>query len=212
MLNVQPDYRLSVQTTATPSEGEKTTDTFSEKPEEADARLRRMLNKIIDNVNQMNAYKESLYQPYNGYDRNTNTYTYTYTPQLQETQQTTYNQYPYCYVEFDGSNVDLYKYGQNIGNRLQNGQLQDNLNGQSGGDDYQSRIHQDVPDKGPIPEGTYYANQNQKQNITALDAVWGGITKVFNLPYGHWKGSLPAWGTNRVWLQPDANTNTYGRS
>ena len=60
-VNVQPDYQLSVQTTALQSE--KTADTFSEKPEEADARLRRMLNKIIDNVNQMNAYKESLYQP-----------------------------------------------------------------------------------------------------------------------------------------------------
>ena len=119
---------------------------------------------------------------------------------------------PNCYVEFDGQNVDLYKYGQYDGNRLQNGQLQDDLNGQSGGDDYQSRIHQDVPNKGPIPEGTYYADQDQRQNITALDAVWGGITKVFNLPYGHWKGSLPAWGTSRVWLRPDDNTNTYGRS
>ena len=36
---------------------------------------------------------------------------------------------PNCYVEFNGQDVDLYKYGQNDGNRLQNGQLQDNLNG-----------------------------------------------------------------------------------
>jgi hypothetical protein len=122
------------------------------------------------------------------------------------------NNDPNCYIEFNGQDVDLYKYGQYDGNRLQNGQLQDNLNGQSGGDDYQSGIYQDVPNKGPIPEGTYYADQDQRQNITTLDAVWGGITKVFNLPYGHWKGSLPAWGTSRVWLQPDANTNTYGRS
>ena len=73
-VNVQPDYQLSVQTTATPSEREKTADTFSEKPEEADARLRSMLNKIIDNVNQMNAYKESLYQPYNGYGNSISDY------------------------------------------------------------------------------------------------------------------------------------------
>jgi len=119
---------------------------------------------------------------------------------------------PNCYIEFNGQDVDLYKYGQNDGNRLQNGQLQNNLSGQSGDDDYQSRIHQNVTNKGPIPEGTYYANQNQRQNITPFEAVWEGITKVFNLPYGHWKGSLPAWGTSRVWLQPDANTNTYGRS
>ena len=79
-VNVQPDYQLSVQTTATPSERAETADTFSEKPEEADARLRRMLNKIIDNVNQMNAYKESLYQPYNGYEWNVNSYD---VPQIQ---------------------------------------------------------------------------------------------------------------------------------
>ena len=113
---------------------------------------------------------------------------------------------PNCYIEFNGQDVDLYKYGQNDGNRLQNGQLQNSLSGQSGGDDYQSRIHQNVPDKGPIPEGTYYANQNQRQNITAFDATAGIVG------HGKWPGSVPAWGTKRVWLQPDANTNTYGRS
>lgn len=34
-------------------------------------------------------------------------------------QQTSNN--PNCYVEFDGNNVDLYKYGQYNGNKLQNG-------------------------------------------------------------------------------------------
>lgn len=27
-----------------------------------------------------------------------------------------------------------------------------------------------------------------------------------------WSGNPISWGTSRVWLQPDANTNTYGRS
>ena len=63
-----------------------------------------------------------------------------------------------------------------------------------------------------VPHFPMYVNQNQRQDITFNDDVWGGITKVFNLPYGHWKGSLPAWDTSRVWLQPDVNTNTYGRS
>lgn len=125
-------------------------------------------------------------------------------------QQTSNN--PNCYVEFDGNNVDLYKYGQYNGNKLQNGQLQGNLNGQSGDDYHQSSAYQNVANHGPIPEGTYWADQNQRQNIGLLDAVLGGITKVFNLPYGTWKGSIPAWGTKRVWLRPDANTNTYGRS
>lgn len=87
---------------------------------------------------------------------------------------------------------------------MQNGQLQGNLNGQSGDDYHQSSVHQNVANHGPIPEGTYWADQDQRQNIGLLDAVLGGITKVFNLPYGTWK--------KRVWLRPDANTNTYGRS
>ena len=125
-------------------------------------------------------------------------------------QQTSNN--PNCYVEFDGNNVDLYKYGQYNGNKLQNGQLQGNLSGQSGDDYHQSSVYQNVANHGPIPEGTYWADQKQRQNIGLLDAVLGGITKVFNLPYGAWKGSIPAWGTKRVWLRPDTNTNTYGRS
>ena len=133
-------------------------------------------------------------------------------PQATATPQQQTSNNPNCYVEFDGNNVDLYKYGQYNGNKLQNGQLQGNLSGQSGDDYHQSSVYQNVANHGPIPEGTYWADQKQRQNIGLLDAVLGGITKVFNLPYGAWKGSIPAWGTKRVWLRPDANTNTYGRS
>lgn len=28
----------------------------------------------------------------------------------------------------------------------------------------------------------------------------------------NWSGNPISWGTSRVWLQPDVNTNTYGRS
>ena len=124
---------------------------------------------------------------------------------------------PNCYMTFNGQDVKLYKHGQNDGTRLQKGQLQNKLSGQSGGDDYQSRVHQNVPDKGPIPEGTYYADQDQRQNITALDAVVGtgiGIANKLgaNIHRGAWNGGPVSWGTKRVWLRPDANTNTYGRS
>ena len=120
---------------------------------------------------------------------------------------------PNCYVEFDGQNVDLYKYGQFDGSRLQNGQLQDNLSGQSGRDGYQSGIYQNVDNKGPIPEGTYYADQNQRQNISFTDAVIGTGVKALNgigipINRGKWKGGPISWGTKRVWLRPDANTNT----
>ena len=73
---------------------------------------------------------------------------------------------PNCYMEFDGKNVDLYKYGQHNGNRLQNGLLKNNLSGQSGDDYHQGSIYQNVANKGPIPEGTYYANQDQRQSLT----------------------------------------------
>jgi len=105
-------------------------------------------------------------------------------------------------MEFDGKNVDLYKYGQYNGNRLQNGLLKNNLSGQSGDDYHQSSVYQNVANKGPIPEGTYYANQDQRQKITAFDAVAGVVGR------GKWVGSLPAWGIKRVRLQPDARSNT----
>ena len=70
-VNVQPDYQLSVQNNAAPFE---VADTFSEKPEDVAIRQWRELKNLVDRLNQMNAYKESLYQPYNGYNRNTNAY------------------------------------------------------------------------------------------------------------------------------------------
>ncbi len=124
------------------------------------------------------------------------------------------NNDPNCYIEFNGQDVDLYKYGQYDGTRLQNGQLQDNLNGQSGGDDYQSGIYQDVPNKGPIPEGTYYADQDQRQSLTSKNiALKLGEKLGFNINQkSGWSGNPISWGTSRVWLRPDDNTNTYGRS
>ena len=100
-----------------------------------------------------------------------------------------------CYMKFDGNNLDLYN----------SKGLFNSLDAQSGYDGYQSRIYQNVVNKGPIPEGTYYANQDQRQNMSLSDSILG-IGKR-----GKWPGSIPAWGTSRVWLQPDINTNTYNR-
>ena len=121
---------------------------------------------------------------------------------------------PNCYVEFDGNNVDLYKYGQSNGNRLLNGQLQGNLNGQSGDDYHQGSIYQNVANHGPIPEGTYYANQDQRQSLTLKDVALklGEKLGISTNQKSNWSGNPTAWGTKRVWLQPDTNTNTYGRS
>ena len=121
---------------------------------------------------------------------------------------------PNCYVEFDGNNVDLYKYGQYNGNKLQNGQLQGNLSGQSGDDYHQGGIYQNVANHGPIPEGTYWADQNQRQSLTLKDAALklGEKLGIDTNQKSNWSGNPISWGTHRVWLRPDANTNTYGRS
>ena len=135
-------------------------------------------------------------------------------PQATATPQQQPSNDPNCYVEFDGNNVDLYKYGQSDGNRLLNGQLQHNLSGQSGDDYHQSGIYQNVANHGPIPEGTYYANQDQRQSLTLKDVALklGEKLGINTNQKSNWSGYPTAWGTKRVWLQPDTNTNTYGRS
>ena len=101
---------------------------------------------------------------------------------------------PNCYMNFDGQNLNLYNNG-----------LVNQLSAQSGHDDFQSSAFQGIRNKGPIPEGTYYANQNERQNIDFINMLAGIFGK------GNWSGSLPSWGLSRVWLKPDSNTNTYGR-
>ena len=123
------------------------------------------------------------------------------------TAQTQNSSAPNCYMTFNGQNLNLYNNTDQVGS----------LDAQSGHDDFQSAQYQNVANKGPIPEGTYYANQDQRQNITALDAVAGtgiGIANKLgaNIHRGTWNGGPISWGTKRVWLQPDDNTNTYGRS
>ena len=112
-----------------------------------------------------------------------------------------------CHMTFDGQNLGLFK----------NGRLVDHLKGQSGQDGFQSAAFQNVKDKGPIPEGTYYADQSKGQTITPKDAVWGAISSVLQktgVPVrgGKWQGGPVAWGVKRAWLRPDEKTNTYGRS
>ena len=113
---------------------------------------------------------------------------------------TSYNN-PNCYMRFDGKNLSLFANNQKV----------NSLDAMSGQPDYQAKKFQNVPNKGPIPEGTYYANQNQRQTIGILDAAIGAGTGILGINRGTWKGSLPAWGMRRIWLKPDSDTNTYGR-
>ena len=121
-----------------------------------------------------------------------------------QTQNST-NSTPNCYMKFDGKNLDLY-----------NNELVDSLDAQSGHDNFQNSLYQPIKNKGPIPEGTYYANQDQRQNIDLLYAIGETGSAMLNsigikTKQGKWKGGPISWGTKRVWLIPDEKTNTYGR-
>lgn len=56
-------------------------------------------------------------------------------------------------------------------------------------------------DEGPIPAGWYSVKQDRYQER----------------PYGFigmrtWPGGSKSWGNHRIWLEPEAGTNTYGRT
>jgi hypothetical protein len=70
---------------------------------------------------------------------------------------------------------------------------------------------QGVKDVGPIPEGEWAVRQKQYQQINVKDAV-EGLASVVGKKAGTFPGSIPAWGTERVWLEPAAETDTKGRS
>ncbi len=105
---------------------------------------------------------------------------------------------------FDDQNLNLYN---NTGLVYQ-------LNAQSGLSGNQSAHYQKVQNKGPLPEGIYYANQNQRQSLTLKNIALKLAEKLEIDTNRHrsWSGNPVSWGIRRVWLEPDANTNTYGRS
>ncbi len=104
-----------------------------------------------------------------------------------------------AYLDFDGEKLRW----------IQNNKIKSIMDAQSGQDAYQCSFYQDIPDKGPLPEGKYYVKQSNRQNFSDqnLKQMIAGIVKQ-----GTWPGSLPAWGLRRVWLEPNQNTETYGRS
>ncbi len=111
---------------------------------------------------------------------------------------------PNCYMNFNGQNLELYNNNKQV----------DNLDAMSGQPDFQSAKYQNVANKGPIPEGTYWANQNQRQSLTLKNIALklGEKLGINSNEKSSWSGDPISWGTKRVWLQPDTETNTYGRS
>src|SRR5262245_60800406 len=76
----------------------------------------------------------------------------------------------------------------------------------SGERGHQRPSEQGKRDLGPIPEGDYSFSPNQIQHLNRRNDVLGVVKK------GQWPGTFWAWGTQRVFLVPDASTNTFGRS
>ncbi len=91
-----------------------------------------------------------------------------------------------------------------------NGKVFGSWGGVSGREGYQDPRFQNQFGKGPIPEGEYSFGEHQ---------MWGELpfgeqlesTYSFGLG-GEWPGGTYAWGKDRIWLQPNAGTDTLGRS
>lgn len=101
------------------------------------------------------------------------------------------------YAVFDGKKFTLY-----VDNKP--AISWDAVSGQPG---YQKPEYQNRESKGPIPEGTYVARQEELQHIAPVGLVAGLIPGK----YGEWPGSIISWGNFRVWLEPSKETNTYDR-
>ncbi len=112
------------------------------------------------------------------------------------------------YLEFDGEQLSWYE----------NNQKKKSWKAMSGQPAYQCAEYQNVPNSGPIPEGTWQVKQSNYQNFDDLSmnemviSQAGTIAKIFGKQVGKWPGGTWAWGKHRVWLEPKDETNTHGRT
>ncbi len=81
----------------------------------------------------------------------------------------------------------------------------------SGDVNYQDPAFQNLINKGMLPQGSYEVKQENFQRIGFVDGILG-MAKAVNISVGTWPGSFPAWGSERVWLEPNSGTNTYNRT
>ncbi|RZT42241.1 DUF2778 domain-containing protein [Cupriavidus agavae] len=87
----------------------------------------------------------------------------------------------------------------------------------SGALGYQHKRYQDVPNKGPIPEGFYVARQAELQRREDYAAFNRVICHLGGVPYlkkfsGAWPGCGFAWGDRRIWLEPLGGSSMLGRN
>lgn len=83
-------------------------------------------------------------------------------------------------------------------------------NGVSGAKGFQSKEHQDVKDKGPLPEGRWRVRQDRYQKFDDIP-LWNQL--ISRTPWlGLWPGGPTAWGRNRIWIEPAPGTISRGRT
>ncbi len=112
------------------------------------------------------------------------------------------------HLEFDGK---FFKW-------MEDGKIVNAWPAMSGRADYQRKAYQWRPNEGPLPEGTYDVRQGDFQSFDDMSmkdkliSYAGTPATAVGFPVGRWPGARASWGNHRVWLQPDAQTNTYGRN
>ncbi len=109
-------------------------------------------------------------------------------------------------LEFDGKTLSIYENGELVSSyKAVSGR---SLDGKGLEFDY-SVERQKMKGIGPLPEGIYTLDPHKVQYWN--DQSFGTKTKAI-LGRGTWPGGPSSWGFARVWLNPVATTNTYGRS
>ncbi|MBF0308079.1 MAG: hypothetical protein HQL56_00935 [Magnetococcales bacterium] len=101
------------------------------------------------------------------------------------------------------------------------GKMQKYWGGVSGKKGFQSKEHQGDKSKGPIPEGAWKVQQANLQELDSpekLAEAWGNhaVQKVVNRfgsgeKIGSYSSGVVGWGKQRVWLEPDEQTDIKGR-
>ena len=84
----------------------------------------------------------------------------------------------------------------------------------SGNKEYQDKKYTATKNVGPLPEGVWNVNQDKYQNYDDQE-FWEkpfNYTRYIGFNKGQWSGGKPAWGHHRVWLEPDKDTDSQGRT
>jgi hypothetical protein len=105
------------------------------------------------------------------------------------------------YSVFDGYTVTLHR---------ADGSVAGSWPAISGERGHQKPSEQAKRDVGPIPEGGYSFPLSQIQYLSPRNEMIGAFSSLTRR--GEWPNSIWAWGTQRVFLVPDASTDTHHRS